>query len=84
MGYLDRLQLIRSQMRFEFVVIEFDDEGEIGTDGATFPFSGYFVDRAFLVLDIDSNTAMFGVMINNYRCLDTNAVAYLHNNLNTL
>jgi hypothetical protein len=71
-------------MRSELIIIEFDDEGKIGTDGATFPFCGYFVDRALLVLDIDPNTPMLGVMVDNYRCLDTNPIAYLHNNLNTL
>jgi hypothetical protein len=65
-------------MRSEFVVVEFDNEGKIGTDGATFPFRGNFVDRAFLVEDIESLTPMFGVVINHYGCFDTNAVAYLH------
>jgi hypothetical protein len=62
----------------QFVVVEFDNQWEIGTNGATFPFSGNFVDRAFLTDNIEGLTPMFGVMIDNYRCFDPNAIAYLH------
>jgi hypothetical protein len=75
---LDRFDLIFPHVGAELVIVELDHQGKIGTDRATLPFRSDFIDRPLLVLNIDSLTAIFGVMINNYRCTDTNSIAYLH------
>ncbi len=75
---LNYFDLVFPHVRAELVIIKLDYQGKISTHRATLPFRRNFIDRPFLILNIDSLTAIFGVMINNYGCTDTNSIAYLH------
>lgn len=58
--------------------VELDLNRQVGTYGSALPFENYRHHISFHALKIEGLIAMFGMVVNNDRFLDANAIANFH------